>query len=87
MPANWPDLTLAIALALVAAYLVADLAARAVRSMLRAIVPDDRGGRFVIGPGRVIHLVLFLIIADGALVSGALARRLSDQLRRATATS
>ena len=41
MPANWPDLTLAIALALVAAYIIANRAARAVRSMLRAILPDD----------------------------------------------
>ena len=65
MPANWPDLALAIALALVAAYILTNLAARAVRSMLHAIVPDDREGRFIQGPGRAIHVFLFLIIATG----------------------
>ena len=65
MPANWPDLALAIALALVAAYILTNLAARAVRSMLHAIVPDDREGRFIHGPGRAIHVFLFLIIATG----------------------
>ena len=42
MPANWPDLALAVALALVAAYILANLASRAVRSMLRTILPDER---------------------------------------------
>jgi len=65
MPANWPHLALAIALALVAAYIFTNLAARAVRSMLHAIVPDDREGRFIHGPGRAIHVFLFLIIATG----------------------
>ena len=65
MPANWPHLALAIALALVAAYILTNLAARAVRSMLHAIVPDDREGRFIQGPGRAIHVFLFLIIATG----------------------
>ena len=65
MPANWPDLTLALGLALVAAYVIANLAARGVRSMLRAILPDEREDRFVHGPGRAIHIFLFLIIATG----------------------
>jgi small conductance mechanosensitive channel len=65
MPANWPDLTLALGLALVAAYVIANLAARGVRSMLRAILPDEREDRFVRGPGRAIHIFLFLIIATG----------------------
>ena len=64
MPSNWPDLALALALALVAAYILTNLAARGMRSMLHAIVPDDHGGRFI-GPGRAIHVLLFLIIAAG----------------------
>ena len=65
MPSNWPDLALALALALVAAYILTNLAARAMRSMLHAMVPEDREGRFVHGPGRAIHVLLFLIIATG----------------------
>ena len=65
MPSNWPDLALAIALALIAAYVLTNLAARAMRSMLHAIVPDDREDRFSHGPGRAIHIFLFLIIATG----------------------
>jgi small conductance mechanosensitive channel len=63
MPDNWPDLALALALALVAAYIIANLAARGVRSMLHAILPDERETRFVHGPGRIIHIFLFLIAA------------------------
>src|SRR5262245_41715020 len=65
MPANWPDLALAIALALVAAYILTNLAARAMQSMLHAILPEEREGRFSHGPGRAIHVVLFLVIAAG----------------------
>ena len=65
MPANWPDLALALGLALVVAYVIANLAARAVRSMLRTILPDEHEERFVTGPGRVIHVFLFLIVAIG----------------------
>ena len=63
MPSNWPEITLALALAFVAAYLVADLVARAAESMLRAIVPDEREKRFVDRPGRLIRLFIFLIAA------------------------
>ena len=62
MPANWPDLTLALALALIAAYLIANLAARAVRSIFRTILPDDIEEQFIRGPGRAIHVFLFLIV-------------------------
>ena len=65
MPANWPDLALALGLALVVAYVIANVAARLVRSMLRTILPDEREERFVTGPGRVIHVFLFLIVAIG----------------------
>src|SRR5688500_16221647 len=63
MPANWPELTLALALALLAAYVISNLAARVVRSMLRAILPAESEDRFVSGPGRAIHVFLFLILA------------------------
>jgi small conductance mechanosensitive channel len=63
MPANWPELTLAVALALLAAYVISNLAARGVRSMLRAILPVESEERFVSGPGRAIHVFLFLILA------------------------
>src|SRR5688500_7956339 len=63
MPSNWPELTLALSLALVAAYLVADLVARAAQSVLRAIVPDEGESRFVDRPGRLIRLFIFLITA------------------------
>src|SRR5687768_18583314 len=63
MPSNWPELTIALSLALVAAYVVADLVARATQSVLRAIVPDEREARFVVRPGRMIRLFIFLITA------------------------
>src|SRR5687767_4161920 len=63
MPSNWPELTLALSLALVAAYVVADLVARAAQSVLRAIVPDESETRFVDRPGRMIRLFIFLITA------------------------
>jgi small conductance mechanosensitive channel len=63
MPSNWPELTLALSLALVAAYIVADLVARAAQSVLRAIVPDERETRYVDRPGRMIRLFIFLITA------------------------
>jgi moderate conductance mechanosensitive channel len=63
MPANWPELALALALALLAAYVIANVAARAVRSIFHAILPDEREDRFIRGPGRAIHVFLFLIVA------------------------
>jgi small conductance mechanosensitive channel len=62
MPANWPELTLALALALIAAYVISNLAARLVRSMLRAILPVQSEERFISGPGRAIHVFLFLLL-------------------------
>jgi hypothetical protein len=67
MPANWPELTLALALALIAAYVVANLAARVVRSIFRGILPADAEERFINGPGRAIHVFVFLIL--GAALS------------------
>jgi small-conductance mechanosensitive channel len=61
MPNNWPELTLAVTLALIAAYIIADVVARGVDRVLRAILPDDREERFVDRPKRIIRLVIFLI--------------------------
>src|SRR5687768_15184553 len=64
MPSNWPELTLALSIAFVAAYIIADLVARAAESILRAIVPDERERHFVDRPGRLIRLFIFLITAS-----------------------
>jgi small conductance mechanosensitive channel len=61
MPANWPELTLAVTLALVAAYIIADILARGAESILRAIVPDEHEKLFVNRPKRIVRLVIFLI--------------------------
>ena len=61
MPSNWPELTLALSLALVVAYGVADLVARAAQAVLRGIVPDET--HLVDRPGRVVRLFIFLITA------------------------
>jgi small-conductance mechanosensitive channel len=63
VPANWPGLTLALALAFAAAYVVSDIVARRVQVMLRAIVPDDREPLLIDRPRRVIRLLTFLITA------------------------
>ena len=61
MPSNWPELTLALTLALVAAYIIADILARGAESILRAIVPDEHERLFVDRPKRIVRLVIFLI--------------------------
>ncbi len=59
---NWPVVTLALSLAFVAAYVIADVAARALESVLRSIVADQTIDRpFVQGPRRVIRLAVFLM--------------------------
>ena len=67
MPVNWPDLTLALALALAAAYIISSLAARFVRSLLRGILGDEHERQFIHGPGTAIQVFLFIII--GAALS------------------
>jgi small conductance mechanosensitive channel len=62
MPAHWPELALALTLALIAAYVISNLAARVVRATFRAILPDESEERFINGPGRAIHVFLFLIV-------------------------
>jgi len=72
LPSNWPELTLALALALVVAYAIADLVARVAWSILNAIVEDrEVQAQFVDRPRRVVRLVVFLATA-AALVSPAL---------------
>jgi small conductance mechanosensitive channel len=63
MPSNWPELTLAVTLALVAAYLIADVVARGVDSILRAILPDEHEKLFVDRPKRMVRLLIFLLSA------------------------
>jgi small conductance mechanosensitive channel len=64
MPANWPELTLALALALAVAYFVADLVARGVQSILRAIIADDQIEAFFVDrPRRIVRVLIFLITA------------------------
>ncbi len=69
MPANWPELTLAIALALAVAYFVADLAARAVHSVLRTIIGDAHSEAFFVDrPRRVVRILTFLVTAAAVLM-------------------
>jgi small conductance mechanosensitive channel len=63
MPSNWPELTLAIALALGIAYLVSDVIARLVQSVMRAIIADPYETLFVDRPRRIIRLVIFIATA------------------------
>jgi len=63
LPANWPELTLATGLALVAAYLLADLASRLVSAVLRGVIADpDTEAVFVERPRRVVRAFLFVLI-------------------------
>jgi small conductance mechanosensitive channel len=69
MPANWPDLTLAVALALGIAYFVADLVARAVQSILRAIIVDAQIETFFVDrPRRVVRVLIFVVMAAALVV-------------------
>jgi small-conductance mechanosensitive channel len=63
VPPNWPGLTLALALAFAAAYVLSDIVARRVQVMLRAIIPDDREPLLIDRPRRIIRLLTFLITA------------------------
>ena len=62
MPSNWPELTLALSLALVAAYFIADFVARGVHSVLNGIVATEHE-QLVQRPRRLIHVGLFVITA------------------------
>ena len=72
MPTNWPELTLALALVIVVAYMVADFVAKFVQSTLRAILADSQYETLLVErPRRVIRLAIFLVLL-GALAVPAL---------------
>ena len=66
MPSNWPELSLALALALVAAYAVSAFLTRRIEQWLRALVPGTRERILVDSPLPVIRALLF--IATAALI-------------------
>src|SRR5687767_11466915 len=61
MPANWPELSLALALALVAAYAATAFLSRRIERWLRALVPDNREHMLVDSPLPVIRGLIFII--------------------------
>ena len=63
MPSNWPELSLALALALVAAYAVTAFLTRRIERWLRALIPDARERRLVDNPLPVVRVVVFLVTA------------------------
>jgi small conductance mechanosensitive channel len=60
---QWPELTLALALALLAAFVIADRLARLVESSLRSILPDDHEPPWVDRPKRALRFFIFLLTA------------------------
>jgi moderate conductance mechanosensitive channel len=63
MPSNWPELSLALALALVAGYVAMSFLGRRIEGWLRALVPDDREYLLVDSPLPVIRGLLFFVTA------------------------
>ncbi len=63
MPSNWPELSLALALALVAAYAATAFLTKRIERWLRALVPDSRERMLVDSPLPVIRALLFLATA------------------------
>jgi small conductance mechanosensitive channel len=63
MPANWPELSLALALALVAAYVVTAFLTRRIEAWLRALVPGERERMLVDSPMTVIRGLVFFVTA------------------------
>jgi small conductance mechanosensitive channel len=64
LPANWPELALALTFALAAAYLVAGFVARIVSGILRAIISDPEAeALFIRRPQRVIRIAIFVVTA------------------------
>ena len=60
---NWPELTTAVGLATLVAYLVSDLVARVIEAGLRTLLPDEHERALVDRPKRIVRLVIFLITA------------------------
>lgn len=64
LAAGWPELTLALTLTCVIAYLISEFVARAVQRMLRAIIADPSIEAIFVGqPRRIVHLGIFLVTA------------------------
>jgi len=86
MSSNWPQLTVALALTLGAAYLVADVrrAPSPIR-FLRSVIEDHEiEAAFVDRPRRIVRGVVFLVTAVALAFSRDDARRPSDAVRRQT---
>ena len=76
MPSNWPELSLALGLALVVAYVVTSFLGRRIEGWLRALVPDERERYLVDRPQPVIRGLLFPRHGRDRRASGAAAGRL-----------
>jgi small conductance mechanosensitive channel len=62
LPHTWPEATLAIALVTLVSYLVADVVARLVQSVLRAVIEDDELEALLVDrPRRLVRLTIFLV--------------------------
>ena len=62
VPANWPELTLALVIAFIAAYLIADLVSRMVSAVLHGIIADpETEATFVEKPRVVVRGALFAL--------------------------
>ena len=69
---TWPEATLAVALVALVSYLVADVVARLVQSVLRAVIEDDELEALLVDrPRRLVRLTIFLVTGT-ALVFPAL---------------
>jgi moderate conductance mechanosensitive channel len=67
LPANWPELTLALMLAFAASYAVAEFIARLAQSVLRGIISDPELETMLVDrPRRIVKIAIFLVVA-GAL--------------------
>src|SRR5687767_82761 len=63
MPSNWPEMTLALALAVYVVYLIAAFVSPIVQTILRSIIADpEYETLFVERPRRVIRLSIFLLV-------------------------
>ena len=57
LPHTWPEATLALALVTLVSYLVADVVARLVQSVLRAVIEDDELEALLVDrPRRLVRL-------------------------------
>jgi len=74
MPSNWPELSLALALALGAAYVITSFVGRRIEGWLRALIPDSREYLLVDSPMPIIRGLLFLL---SAVIVGIPALRLA----------